>query len=186
MQTKKTHKAEIKLMKALIEFMIDEVKIADISVSDLCERAGVSRTAFYAYYNNVSNVQVAMEERVAERTISNCARLFTESLPEQEIAQLVEKNNAYISENKKRILALLNPKLGSGFEERMILKIMDVLHPRFAAASFSEVRERVSAYAFVEYGKYLIKTDTYATTNYVATITDYFDKVRAFNAEEHK
>lgn len=180
MQTKKVHKAEKKLMDALLQFMVENVKIADISVSDLCEKAGVSRTAFYAYYDNVSNVQTAMEERAVEATIGQCATLFTEEIPTEQVKVLVAKNNAYISEHKEEILALMSVKLGSGFEERAILRIMDLLDPKFSAATYAPVRERVSAYALVEYTKYLIETNTYASEDVTNIIQHLFARIRAF------
>ena len=44
-------KAQIKLQQALI-LLLDEADFDHISVSKICQTAGVNRSTFYAYYGN--------------------------------------------------------------------------------------------------------------------------------------
>lgn len=180
MQTKKVHKAETRLMNALLELVAEGCNVADVSVSDLCQKAGVSRTAFYAYYDNISSVVIAMEDRAIEKSMGPIRFIFENPEKEQESRELIFKYNAHILSHRDHVVGLLQCNIGLTFVGRMIDNVVEIIHSKFEGTSFSEVRERVAAYAFVSFMRHLILTGEIQTTDYYPFLKEWSTKVIAF------
>jgi len=64
---KRNERTQTALKNALVDALKGK-RLADVSVSELCGAAGVSRSTFYSNYQNVSNVFKALVADFAKET----------------------------------------------------------------------------------------------------------------------
>lgn len=62
---KRIIKTKEKLQKTLVEILA-KTDLTDISVTELCNKAGVNRSTFYVYYDNVSDCFEEIEDFIIE------------------------------------------------------------------------------------------------------------------------
>ena len=91
-------KTKNKIEKAFIE-LIDEKGFEQVSVSDICDKAGLNRTTFYTHYFNINDLLEKLEnEKMME---------LTNRFTDKELKNNFEKIRAalsFVKENNKKTL----------------------------------------------------------------------------------
>lgn len=77
---KRIIKTRSKIKSALIA-LLENADLADITVSRLCERAGINRSTFYVYYSNVSDCFSEISDEIIEEMRS---ALYSEAVRDSE------------------------------------------------------------------------------------------------------
>ena len=98
MKVKNLNRSSIKtkrIIKSVFAEMLSEYKeISRISVSELCERADISRSTFYSHYDDTYSIAQDYENELIDRFFSNTKLLEAESA--EKFAEIFFQ---YISEN---------------------------------------------------------------------------------------
>ncbi|MCR4562621.1 MAG: TetR/AcrR family transcriptional regulator [Bacilli bacterium] len=69
--------------EAIIHLMAKR-KLEDITISDICKKAGVSRSTFYRYFSSVNDLYESIIDNVAEGVIKASFILLQEDIPNEE------------------------------------------------------------------------------------------------------
>ena len=109
-----------KVLRESLVTLMKTKSILNIAVKDICEAAGVSRTTFYAYYQDQYDLLGQIEEEV----LAEFDNLVTQYSPEgelppaRELVILIETTLRYIAANRNSIQVLLSENGESGFQRR--------------------------------------------------------------------
>ena len=101
---KRIIKTKKKLTNTLLE-LLNEKKIKDITVLELCKKANINRTTFYKYYKDVDDFVYSIEESLIsdlEKYISDIKRNYLISYTSKIIETIKEHKDIYsclLSEN---------------------------------------------------------------------------------------
>ncbi len=75
--TRATTKTRRKIQEAFAELLKERGATNDISVTDLAERAEITRGTFYNYYNNINEVRVELQNEIEKHLFSEYKNLNT-------------------------------------------------------------------------------------------------------------
>ena len=109
--------------KALRDGLVGLMKvksILDISIKEICEAAGVSRSTFYAYYKDQYDLLGQMEEEILvefDKLIEKYSPAGT-MLPAKDLLLLIEAVLSYIAGNSNSIQALLSENGERDFQKK--------------------------------------------------------------------
>ena len=118
---------------AMIDLLHEKGDIHKISVRELCDRANLNRSTFYAHYSEPQDLLQELEDEIIEAT-------------EEHLKKIGEENNIgahkyilsflqYMKENDKVFRTLLidsaDPKFKSRFMQRSIIKFIENLNITF-------------------------------------------------------
>lgn len=115
-RTRFTRKA---LRDSLVELM-KRKSILDISIREICETAGVSRSTFYVYYKDQYDLLGQMEEEILVE-LDKLIEKFSPTgsmLPAKELLMLIEAVLYYIAGNSNSIQVLLSENGESDFQKK--------------------------------------------------------------------
>jgi AcrR family transcriptional regulator len=109
-----------KTLRDSLVALMKEKSILDISIREICEKAGVSRSTFYAYYNDQYDLLRQMgEEIVVEMEKIVRPYLGAErKAPSRATTALLEDILQYIINNNNSIQVLLSENGDSGFQKK--------------------------------------------------------------------
>ncbi|MDR2448144.1 MAG: TetR/AcrR family transcriptional regulator [Treponema sp.] len=116
--------------KALRDSLIELMKsksIVRITVKELCDRADISRSTFYAHYNN----QYDLLKQIEEGTIAyfeDILKRFDKKRSAREIIQMVEEIVRNIADNSNSIQALLSENGDISFQEKFFRRFTRKVH----------------------------------------------------------
>jgi AcrR family transcriptional regulator len=108
------------LRESLVALMMKK-SIVHISVREICEGAGVSRTTFYTYYKD----QYDMLEQFEEKILGKVQNLILKYAPQDEalsagkLVELIERMLRYITRNINAMQLLLGKNSESGFQRKL-------------------------------------------------------------------
>ncbi|MDR2793899.1 MAG: TetR/AcrR family transcriptional regulator [Treponema sp.] len=122
-RTKYTKKV---LRDSLIELM-KERSILRITIKDICGRADISRSTFYAHYND----QFDLLKQIEEETTVYCEDMLKEydkKRSKAETVQMIEKILRYIASNSNSVQMLLSENGDITFQERFIRRFIHQQH----------------------------------------------------------
>jgi AcrR family transcriptional regulator len=122
-KTRYTRKA---LRDSLIELMRSK-SIVRITIKELCDLADISRSTFYAHYNN----QYDLLKQIEDETIAyfeDILKKFDKRRSVREIIQMVEEIVRNIADNSSSIQALLSRNGDISFQERFFRRFTHQLH----------------------------------------------------------
>ena len=97
---------EARICCALVELLHEE-PLADISVKELCSRAYVARSTFYAHYRNVDDVLAAIEQAAVEDLTVLNDPLATASPSDAASLSFFQGTLAYLDEHRDLMGVLL-------------------------------------------------------------------------------
>lgn len=98
------------LKDSLLE-LLEEKPLTSVSVRNLCDRADINRSTFYAHYEDINALVAEMEEDFISHVV-----FFDGNQPTEDNPASVEKYVHYVKENQRLFLLLLdNGKLSSSF-----------------------------------------------------------------------
>jgi AcrR family transcriptional regulator len=109
--------------KTLRDGLVEMMKlksILDISIKEICETAGVSRSTFYAYYKDQFDLLGQMEEEILvefDKLIQKYSPAGA-MLPAKELLMLIEAVLYYIAGNSNSIQVLLSENGESDFQKK--------------------------------------------------------------------
>jgi AcrR family transcriptional regulator len=123
-----TRKTKNAIRNSLIELM-GHKPITQITVTEICEKADIHRTTFYAYYDDHYDLLKQMEKEA----MTNFDRLLDENklaahCTSREIAAMQEEALRYIADNNDSLQALLSKNGDIYFQERFIRRLTMHLH----------------------------------------------------------
>jgi AcrR family transcriptional regulator len=116
-QSRKTRYTRMVLRDSLAELM-KEKSILRISIKDICERADVSRSTFYAHDKD----QYDLLQQVQEETIASIEKLlekYNDDVSRDGIMRMLEELLHYIADNGESIQGLLSENGDINFQKRI-------------------------------------------------------------------
>jgi AcrR family transcriptional regulator len=149
---------------ALTESIITLLKtkpITAITVKEICVRADINRSTFYAHYKDQFDLLEQIEEEIITDLKTYLSQYNFEQ--EQEALQMTEKLLEYVVSKYEMFQTLLNENADSTFERR----VMDVARSFLAQSQFTydEVDADMSEYAIT----YTISGSIYVIKQWVAS-----------------
>jgi AcrR family transcriptional regulator len=108
------------LQDSLVEIMKTK-SILDITIKEICDKAGVSRSTFYTYYKDQYNLlrQLEEETRIAIEKIAEKYRDLKKPSPDgRERIEILQNILGYIASNSNSIQVLLSKNGDTGFQIR--------------------------------------------------------------------
>ncbi|MDR0313750.1 MAG: TetR/AcrR family transcriptional regulator [Treponema sp.] len=117
-QSRKTRYTRMVLRDSLAELM-KEKSILRISIKDICERADVSRSTFYAHYKD----QYDLLQQIQEETIVNIEKLlekYNDDISRDGTMRMLEELLRYIADNGPSIQGLLSENGDINFQKKII------------------------------------------------------------------
>jgi AcrR family transcriptional regulator len=108
--------------ESLVELMADK-PILNISIKELCARAGLSRSTFYTYYKDQYDLLRQIEEQATNgmnRIVEKCLASPTRKgkISPAEFEGMVQEMLKYVAENNDSIQVLLSKNGDSNFQKR--------------------------------------------------------------------
>lgn len=125
----RTRLSKLLFKNALMDLLKEKGSVAKISVRELCDRAELNRSTFYAHYNEPSDLLMEIETELLDAT-------------EEHLKKIGEENDAgahkyilsflqYIKQNDKQFRTLLidsaDPKFRSRFMQQSIIQFVENL-----------------------------------------------------------
>ena len=120
MEKKENRKIRITRMvfkDSLIELMKTK-SILNITIKDICELADMSRSTFYAHYND----QYDLLRQIEQETLAyfeNMLDKYRDKLDKKEITQMLEEMLTHIANNSNSIQVLLSENGDIDFQKKM-------------------------------------------------------------------
>jgi AcrR family transcriptional regulator len=123
-----TRKTKNAIRNSLIALM-GQKPITQITVTEICEKADIHRTTFYAHYDDHYDLLKQMEKEA----MTNFDRLLDENklatnCTSREIAAMMEEPLRYIADNNDSLQALLSKNGDIYFQEKFIRRLIMHLH----------------------------------------------------------
>jgi len=120
-QNRKTRYTRMVLQESLLELMVQK-PISKITIKELCEKADVNRTTFYAHYQdqydllrNIENDTLAWAEERIDTLISKTEK--------RETIQVLEGILHYFAQNSKYIQVLMSEQGDIDFQKKLLMLI---------------------------------------------------------------
>lgn len=137
--------------------LLKKKSIRQISIRELCEKAGINRTTFYHHYGSQYDVLAEIADdylREIEKTIENAELRDKESV-HRRVALVLR----FIQDDLELSAMLLNNNVDDGFAQRLfsLPKIEGLLSE--ALADLPNKRERAATVSFAIYGSYKLLQD---------------------------
>jgi AcrR family transcriptional regulator len=137
-KTRYTRKA---LAESLIELMKDK-PFTKITIRELCEKADVNRTTFYAHYRD----QYDLLKQIEEETLSYIEAIlnkYDNKRSKREVLEMVEELFDFIANNSNSLQVLLSENGDIGFQKKLFRHFMfkEQLLKYFPQKSIKEERK---------------------------------------------
>ena len=155
-KVKSTHKNATRsrhLIKQAYGELLNEKDPAKISVTDIVERANISRGTFYAHYLDVYDLSMAIQNNIMETLNYAINRVGLENIiadPTDAVVmgmEFLEKNKTYYS-------LFVNSSRGEVLVSRIIQYLEDRFYPTIAEMFSSEELEHVKLFLVYTVGAY--------------------------------
>lgn len=121
------------VLKESLITLLQEKKISVITVKELCERADINRSTFYAHYLDHYDLLTQIEDELIEDMRMYLSTYYFEK--EEDSLQMTEKLLEYVATKRNECQTLLNENADSSFYH----KVKDVAH-HFAMKDWKEVK----------------------------------------------
>jgi AcrR family transcriptional regulator len=110
-----------KILRESLVTLMKTKSILNITVKEICEAAGVSRTTFYAYYKDQYDILRQMEKEILADVDKFTLKYSSsgEMAPIRELVIIFEPMLQYIVANSNSIQVLLSENGESGFQRRL-------------------------------------------------------------------
>ena len=103
-----------RLLKDSLVALLTQKDIYQISISELCEHAGINRTTFYKYYGSQFDLLKSMEDDMLEH-VTNTLVVREDSISAESLICLLE----YLDENIQMSRVLINNNVDPDFPRRL-------------------------------------------------------------------
>lgn len=98
--------------------------LQSISVKEVCQRAGINRSTFYSYYDNIQDLVTDIENETLTWLDHAIATAFKTTL-RADLEPVITSICQYAADNKDRVQILLSLKTDPQFQRRLISIILD-------------------------------------------------------------
>ena len=122
-QNRKTKYTQMVLRDGLIELM-KEKSIAKITIKEICEKADVNRTTFYAHYTDQYQLLHSIENETLSWVKETIAG-FSGKTSKQDFALNIERVFEYVIENKNHIQVLMSEQGDIAFQKNLLSVIYE-------------------------------------------------------------
>ena len=167
-------KTKAKLIEAL-SALTQERSVEEISVSELCKKAGVNRTTFYKYYGSQHDLMADIQaDFLAE---------LENSLRETEHPLSLLMILTYIGTHRETCIVLMNNALNDGFLERILSlslltqKLENQISPDYTDADREYVKDFVIFGAYAVIRKWLLSEQPEPPEQITDLILAMFEKI---------
>lgn len=113
------------ILKDSLMKLLNEKPITSITVKEICERADINRSTFYAHYSDQFDLLDKMEDEIIEDMKGYLSQYDFEK--EKDALQLIEKLLEYFASKHEVCKTLLNEKIDTTFQK----KVMDTANHFF-------------------------------------------------------
>ncbi len=127
MKTGGSLKAIDRLEKAYFE-MLETTHYSKISVSDIIEKAGVSRTTFYRHYDDIFDMHTKIAEKFGEIAMGACIEIVVTSASEQECFDKILE----IFNSQEKYIVLISGENGSRYFFESMFRKVEKIFPAFS------------------------------------------------------
>lgn len=118
---RKTRYTRMVLQDSLVELMVQK-PVSRITVKELCDRADVNRTTFYAHYTCPYDVLRQIEDETLAWAEDMIAAIL-EKTDKSEAMGILEQILQYIVDNRKHIQILMSEQGDIGFQKQLFTLI---------------------------------------------------------------
>jgi AcrR family transcriptional regulator len=128
-----------------------EKSILDLSIKDICEHAGLSRSTFYTYYRNQYDLLRQIEEQTfieADKVLQPYRRKIKKT-GSREIAVILQDTLQFIANNGDSIQVLLSENGDSDFQKKFLRKGIESFGQFTEANSFKLQDKKDARYGSV-------------------------------------
>jgi len=118
---RKTRYTRMVLQDSLLELM-EQKPISKITIKELCEKADINRTTFYAHYTD----QCDLLRKIEDETLSWAEEMITTLLDQtdkNETINILERILQYFSDNRKHIKVLMSEQGDIDFQKQLLTLI---------------------------------------------------------------
>lgn len=122
-QNRKTQYTRMVLRDALMELM-EQKTITQITVKELCVKADINRTTFYAHYTDPNDLLRKIEAEVL-LSVSKAVSSMHGPIDKSNIIQIFQELLQYIADNNKQIQILLSERGDVSFQKELFMMIYE-------------------------------------------------------------
>jgi AcrR family transcriptional regulator len=140
-----------KVLKDSLLALMKEKSILHISIKEICEAAGLSRSTFYTYYNDQYDLLREIEEQThieADKIVQSHIRLARKSRNRDNLS-ILHDILQYIADNSNSIQVLLSENGDRAFQKKFIRHGIEGSSQFIAAVGVKPENEKVYRYSFV-------------------------------------
>lgn len=95
-----------------------------INVKEVCSQAGINRSTFYNYYDNIADLVTDIEHETLEWMDRMIAKAF-KATQQSDLEPVIVSICQYAANNKDRVQILLSLKADPQFRNKLVSKILD-------------------------------------------------------------
>ena len=117
-QSRKTKYTQMVLRDSLVELM-KEKPIARIKIKELCDKADINRTTFYAHYSDQYQLLKSIEDDTLEWVTETIVG-FSGKTKKSDVMQNLERIFIYVIENKNHIQVLMSEQGDIKFQRNLL------------------------------------------------------------------
>ena len=117
-ESRRTQYTRRALRDALIELLADK-PLARITVRELCERADVNRSTFYAHYPDLDSLLRDIEEDTIDWVNGTLQQLLERPDPDS-VGRVIEHVCRYIADNRSHLRVLMSPQADLRFKQQLL------------------------------------------------------------------
>ena len=92
--------SQVAMQSALLELSRNK-KIYEINVKELCQKAAVARSTFYAYYQNIDDLLIEIENQLLYILIQNNEKIMKREYQSKEDFLFYKETIQFVEENEK-------------------------------------------------------------------------------------
>ena len=112
-----------KMMKDALLELLEENPLEKISVTNICERADVNRSTFYAYYEDIGGLLLEIENEVLSNLPVSPESAAADT--DERFLAALEEFFDYVRDNKKLFRVLIIQRDNSNFSRRLVNSVME-------------------------------------------------------------
>lgn len=131
-----------KYIKSAFISLLAEKSIVELSVKDIIDRAGISRSAFYKHYADKMDLLAAFEERIKTDLQQKPYPKFMQSR-EDYVRKKIIYRYQYFDEHIEMMRALFGPNGDAAFQKRMHDFLWDEVHIEDDEITLLERKENI-------------------------------------------
>lgn len=175
-------RAEKAIIDALIKISKNKTSLSDISVTELCEVANISRSTFYLHYNDIENIFESVGDVFLDTFITMIEKLATEDV--DDFSKYIDEVFNFIDNSNELIKVGL--KLGGSFSyyvnqikrilESLVSKVPILTNTKMSKEHLMIEIQIVSSGIIDLFIDLLKSNNTYNSSTYTTAINNFLNR----------